>query len=385
MATVRFIPYHDSIHHCLHKVLGQFGHAPATRLIHGQYTPPAKGRAAHERAPSLLASLHRHYSSALSPSVRVDTTGRQKRNSAPWTSEDDQALLRLREQGCTWGEVGRAMRKSRQACSHRFNTVLDPVLGDSFWRQDPHRSEILAALVHQKFSWKEIAQQLNTNASSCEHQWRVLQRRDVATENTTIAVNSGGTRSKLSRQDLERLQSAVQLHGTDQWETIAKETFDMAFTATYLRHQYIAQERKRQVWTMSQEEQLLLAVQKILDGDLEDISSCDRLICDQQWQRIAEQIQGKHTALECKNKWLKLKFLKAKREAKMSQSVSLGLQQDDLNLRITWTPEQTAALRALVEDMKTLAVEKQSEESFKIDWGMVADKMGRRDRGSRKS
>ncbi|KAG0086357.1 hypothetical protein BGZ92_008199 [Podila epicladia] len=302
-----------------------------------------------------------------SPRLRIDHTGR-KRNSAVWTPETDQQLLDLRAQGQTWTQIGQALGKSRQACNRRFDAVLDPKIGQNFWEEDPDRVEILVALVQQKFTWSEIAEQLGTKASSCERQWRIAQRRNEEDSNDK-ADKEAKVPPKFTRKDLATLKAAVMKHGTDQWDIIAREAFDSVFTPTQLRHQHMNQERKRNVWTVAQETSLSLAVVTLF-GDISDITQCDIIISGDQWQSIASQIPGDHTGIECKKKWLKLRVLEQKKKPTMTQH------EEEEDGRVTWTQEQSALLRELIEDIKIHGLRRHGNEPPKIDWDWVAEEMG---------
>ncbi|KAG0018805.1 hypothetical protein BGZ82_000324 [Podila clonocystis] len=304
---------------------------------------------------------------AESVNLRIDHAGR-KRNSAAWTPEADQQLLDLRAQSQTWTQIGQVLGKSRQACNRRFDTVLDPRLGRSFWEEDPDRVEILAALVQQKFKWSEIAEQLGTKASSCEKQWRITQRQEEEKSNDKEAKEAKAP-PKFTRKDMTTLKAAVMEHGTDQWDIVAQEAFDSVFTPALLRHQHMNQERKRNVWTVAQEASLSLTVLTLF-GDIPDITQCNSIISDNQWQSIASQISGDHTGVECKKKWLKLRVLEQKKKPTMTRYEE---EEDD---RVTWTQEQSALLHELIEDIKTHGLRRHANEPPKIDWDWVAEEMG---------
>lgn len=307
-------------------------------------------------------------STSKSPRLRIDHAGR-KRNSAAWTPEADQQLLDLRAQGQTWTQIGQILGKSRQACNRRFDTVLDPKLGRNFWEEDPDRVEILVALVQQKFTWSEIAEQLGTKASSCEKQWRITQRKDEGDSNDKGDKEAKESKMppKFTRKGLATLKAAVMEHGTDQWDTIAREAFDSVFTPTQLRHQHMNLERKRNVWTVAQEASLSLTVVTLF-GDIPDITQCDIIISDDRWQSIASQIPGDHTGIECRKKWLKLRVLEQKKP-----TMARHEEEDD---RVTWTQEQSALLRELIEDIKIHGLRQHANEPPKIDWDWVAEEMG---------
>ncbi|KAG0022971.1 hypothetical protein BGZ81_008297 [Podila clonocystis] len=312
--------------------------------------------------PPVSFIINRTATPTTDPVLRIDHAGR-KRNSAAWTPETDQQLFDLRTQGQTWTQIGQVLGKSRQACNRRFDTVLDPRLGRNFWEEDPDRVEILAALVQQKFKWSEIAEQLGTKASSCEKQWRITQRQEEEKSNDKEdkVAKEAKAPPKFTRKDTATLKAAVMEYGTDQWDIVAREAFDSVFTPAQLRHQHMNQERKRNVWTVAQEASLSMTVATLF-GDIPDITQCDSIISDDQWQSIASQIPGDHTGAECKKKWLKLKVLEQKKKPTMTRY------EEEEDNRVTWTQEQSALLRELIEDIKIHGLRRHANEPPKIDW-----------------
>ncbi|KAF9387140.1 hypothetical protein CPC16_007200 [Podila verticillata] len=382
MSAPRFIPRYDGAAHCFHGILKLFLQSPVDRRLarrHGYATRPLQGLDIFSFCPRTLlltrpcAFQSRSFSSAplplpprtsstsKSPTLRIDTTGR-KRNNAAWTPEADRQLLNLRAQGHTWTQIGEVLGKSRQACNRRYDSELDPKLGRNFWEEDPDRVEILTALVQQKFTWGEIGEQLGTKGSSCEKQWRIIQRQNEEA-NGVEAMSP----PKFSRKDLATLKAAVMDHGT-QWDIIARETFGSVFAPTQLRRQFMNQERKRCVWTAEQEASLSMTVATSY-GDIPDITQCDNIISVNQWQSIANQIPGDHTGVECKARWLKLRVLEQRKKPTKRH-------EEDEDDRGSWTQEQSALLRELIEDIKAHGLRRHANEQPKIDWDWVAEEMG---------
>ncbi|KAF9308072.1 hypothetical protein BG003_011653 [Podila horticola] len=387
MSAPRFIPRHDAASHSFHSILKLFLQSPVDRRLarkHGYASRPIQGLGLLSLCPRSLILTQplvfqsrsfstaplplplRTSSASKSPKLRIDHAGR-KRNSTAWTPEADQQLLNLRAQGQTWTQIGEVLGKSRQACNRRFDTVLDPKLGRNFWEEDPDRVEILAALVQQKFAWSEIAEQLGTKASSCEKQWRIMRRRDEEDFHDKEAKETKA-RPKFTRKDMATLKAAVIEHGTDEWDIIARKAFGSIFTPTQLRHQYMNQERKRNVWTAAQEASLSLTVAALF-GEIPDITQCDSAISDDHWRSIASHIPGDHTSVECKKRWLKLRVLEQTKKPTKTQHE----EEDD---RVTWTQEQSALLRELIEDIKIHGLRRHANELPKVDWDWVAEEMG---------
>ncbi|KAF9566003.1 hypothetical protein EC968_003940 [Mortierella alpina] len=246
---------------------------------------------------------------------------------------------------------------------------------------------VLESLVAQRLAWSKIADYIGINASSCEKQWKELkQQQEVERQKqqqTCMQIETTAQdpqkirdnmlkRRRFGMADVELLKTAVAEYGTDRWDSIAQTAFQSRYTVNYLRYQYTQQERKRQVWTLQQTDNLLQVVARLVSKD-QHMRPEEVVIPDSQWDIIADTIEGDHTGEECRRQWLKLQLSGSKQigndmdkstHTKYSPTISKK------SKRVVWTAEQSQFLNAIIHDMKA-----QSPEGH-IDWKVVSEEMG---------
>ncbi|KAG0257684.1 hypothetical protein BG011_003845 [Mortierella polycephala] len=330
-----------------------------------------------------------------SPLLCIHSLG-AKRNSSAWTSEDDSLLLSLRSQGRSWQHIGQSLGRSRQACNRRFDAVLDPERGKSVWTAYPELNQALKFFVSQGLGWNEIAVRLDVKASACEKQFRVLQQQVRERERQPIAAApdqedqrkrkadrpTDGTR--FNAEDARVLKAAVAEYGVNQWEIISKLAFGSFFNARQLRYQHTQLERKRRIWRIDQEEQLVRVVASRLATDASDqpqritLASEVDTLSDNEWDTVASEIQGDHTGEECRKKWLKLQLCGSKLLQKIESEDAPRLNQQEphsdkptkVTGRKTWSAEQSQQLEDIIHSMKS------KQDLEKIDWHKASEQMG---------
>ncbi|KAF8972385.1 hypothetical protein BGZ46_010126 [Entomortierella lignicola] len=117
------------------------------------------------------------------------------------------------------------------------------------------------------------------------------------------------------------LMNAVAEYGTDQWETISVKVFGSKVTPEYLKHHYLRLEQKRKTWTDQQLEQLINAVSDVCDKSQHRVESdpvistvttsrarIDSVLDESHWDQIAKSLPGEHTAIECRERWIRMKI-----------------------------------------------------------------------------
>ncbi|KAF9289096.1 hypothetical protein BGZ68_010051 [Mortierella alpina] len=313
--------------------------------------------------------------SSSSPRLRIHSAS-SKRNCSWWSPEDDSRLLDLRHKGHSWLQIGQALGRSRQACNRRFNAVLDPDNGEPFWARHPEMNVILETLVAKRLGWSKIADYIGINASSCEKQWKELKQRQELTQQQQeqTANDQRLVQRPFRREELERLKAAVAEHGTYRWDTIAHTVFQSRYTVNYLRYQYTKLERKRQVWTVQQEDNLLQVVPQWVSKD-QHMQPEKVVIPDSQWDAVADTIEGEHTGEECRRRWLKLQLSGSRRIGKDKGMSTLSAESSTRSRqeskRVVWTAEQSLHLKSIIQDLKST----QYPEGC-IEWKVVSERMG---------
>ncbi|KAF9171227.1 hypothetical protein BGX21_008875 [Mortierella sp. AD011] len=301
-------------------------------------------------APTPVSNLRRSgTTTASSVRFRIHSPVNKQKNYSQWTSETDNQLLSLRSQGKTWIEIGKILGRSRQACNKRYDAILCPESGAPFWEKYPEKIQILQDLRAQGWGWPVIALQVGTKASSCERQWKKVERdrlTALATTTTTATTIDEAAETLEATTDhmkpilrfksshVPLLKDAVAKYGTNQWETISIEVFKSMITPEYLKHHYLKLERKRKSWTDRQNEQLINAVQNICSKNKinlvesnpvrpavpttkEEVTAAtitmpisltriDDILNESHWEDVAESIPG-HTASECRERWIRLR------------------------------------------------------------------------------
>ncbi|KAK3817440.1 MAG: hypothetical protein J3Q66DRAFT_339901, partial [Benniella sp.] len=313
-----------------------------TRQIrHFALTPPCRsarqGAAWSDQPSSPLLSTGTG-SPSPSPSVPLQVHfSAKKRNHSSWTEEADALLLDLRAQGKTWTQIGQVLGKSRQACNRRFDAVLDPENGATFWTLQADRNQTLLQLVAQGLGWKQIADRLGTKASACEKQWRILEQERIAlaasaaaaavvaqdvqgnpsvtTQNSRVqgqpSMETMTTPSRFPVAEVQLLKNAVAKYGDNQWEWMAEKVFCSRFSPTFLRRQYIKLERTRRIWTEKQEAHLLAETKSCyqrnhLPTPSPAVPSSLDALSESQWESVACTIPGDHSPAECRERWLRI-------------------------------------------------------------------------------
>ncbi|KAI1315448.1 hypothetical protein EDD11_000781 [Mortierella claussenii] len=333
---------------------------------------------------SASASSSSSSSSASSPiSVRLCIHSSLRRNDSAWTPDQDSLLLDLRTQGRTWTEIGQVLHRSRQSCNRRFDSVLDPKNGAAFWNDHPDRIRLLKELVSQHLSWKVIAQQLGTNASSCKHQWKLLnQQEKLEAEEVKTRTTSLEPVMQFRADDQQLLKEAVEEYGTDQWQTISEKVFGPQYSPAYLRRQYTKLEQRRKVWTGQQEEALETAVTERYQSHRYSLSwdaSGVDILSDEDWKVIAGSIAGEHTAAECREKWLRLQVtimsLRTRTatpendEGNNPPGQSSKPRASQGGSRVAWTEEESQQLESIINSIRA-----DSKDAL-VEWDKVAKQM----------
>ncbi|GJJ70499.1 hypothetical protein EMPS_02848 [Entomortierella parvispora] len=377
-------------------------------------------------------------STSASPRLRIHSRSDKERNNAIWTAQDDDRLLHLRMQGLTWLQISQELGRSRQACNRRFNAVINPGHGTSFWIEDhvvdvdsqtrfSNRDQALRCLVERGFGWKAIANLFgNVKASACQERWRVVRKESVdlvaGNENTIEDETRQGHKGKapwlspvMTPSDQKLLRKSVQeTYGEDQWDLLAKEVFDSAFSAEYLRIRYTKMERLRQVWTVEEDSELVKEVGHQQQQGSSSLSFKDdhgippesgsgswmealqEEASKRNWTLIASHIPGDHTGDECRKRWLKLTINRLRHskdvdsladimdDKYVSLVLSKGPSKNNLKEkpeRLVWTAEQSDRLEHIITSQLHSEPGQSSpsiseSRTLLIDWFRVAKEMG---------
>ncbi|KAF9431413.1 hypothetical protein BGZ76_000332 [Entomortierella beljakovae] len=345
--------------------------------------------------------------SSTSVRLRIQTSPTKSRKYLEWTPELDDQLLDLRSsQGKTWKEIGEILNCSRQVCNRRYDAILNPESGTAFWEKDNSKEKILIlkTLKSQNWSWNDIAIQLGTRASSCEKQWRLLERIRLKEEEEEQEEKVEVVEEKEAPSDLETkkqtlrfrpshipiLLEAVKEYGTDQWETISSNAFQSKISPQYLKHQYLQFQLKRRKWTAIQDIELEKVVENVCSHrNSEPIASTeDGLMEECHWKDIANSISGEHTSSECRERWIKLQLSGKRRKVApvvdtapvvtTSPAVVTApvvdtpapASKSDAKKYVRWTPEQSQRLEDIVHILQ------QSKELWNYQgWVIVAKEM----------
>ncbi|KAG0240463.1 Myblike DNAbinding domain-containing protein [Actinomortierella wolfii] len=214
-------------------------------------------------------------------SVPASTQSKQSYHTKyQFTPEIDAELIRLHNAGKSWAAIGSLLGIPFRACNRRYAQYLDPKLAN--WTEE--ESARLDELVAQGEPWNEIARQLNKTSVACQTKWRY----------TSVAKDSQRNRH------FDTLQSHVLLRiveevGEHDWKAVLRRFMmqlgsrDMAkVTPLQLRHQYYRLKRSTNPWTVDEETKL---IRHVLEHGTE------------QWDKIAEEINGKHSAEDCRIRW----------------------------------------------------------------------------------
>ncbi|KAG0205999.1 hypothetical protein BGX28_002501 [Mortierella sp. GBA30] len=374
----------------------------ATSLSHARSLAPQNEHAPPSKVSSTSFASEPEFTTPSTRLIlRIHSAGK-KRNSSAWSPEDDSRLLALRRQGQSWQQIGKTLGRSRQACNRRFDSVVDPENGQSFWIRHPEMSKVLETLVSKQHGWNEIAEHMGIKASSCEKRWREMkqqqeQRRQIyqTLGDEVCAAQDNMSPAAVQRQfrntDAERLKSAVGEYGLDQWDVIARTVFGSRYSVRQLRFQYTKLERKRQVWTLQQEEELLRVVADRLPtcnyplalDSKHRVSKVEPLSNDQ-WDAVAETVLGEHTGEECRKRWLKLQ-LSGSKQIGINRGHDLDQEHQRQLIKATtgalegkrgmWTAEQSLRLESIIQDIKGARLT--TGTTSLIDWEIVSERMDR--------
>ncbi|KAG0370761.1 hypothetical protein BC939DRAFT_462770 [Gamsiella multidivaricata] len=319
--------------------------------------------------------------------LRIDSAG-HKRNSLSWTPEADSILLDLRAKGQTWAQIGEVLGKSRQACNRRFDSVIDPNNGASFWTLHPEKNHALKQLVAEGQGWKHIADQLGTKASACEKQWRLLERERILAEELvnkersqdTTTLSEERLRHRFRTADVHLLKKAVAERGSDQWDLIATDIFESRYTAAYLRYQHARLERMRRVWTEQQDRDLYQAMtdwhsRKRLPTAVATFQSVVDTLTQSEWDTVARSLTGEHTALECRERWLRMQLKGTRQRKSLLDTTSTDNTVKSMTSvtkqggkREIWTAEQSQRLVSIIKSMENL-------EGGVLEWDKISKRM----------
>ncbi|KAF9082629.1 hypothetical protein BGX23_012269 [Mortierella sp. AD031] len=236
-----------------------------------------------------------------------------------WTPELDAQLLKLRQEGNGWREVGSLLDRSLSSCYNRYHNHLN-FHSTAFWT--PKRNRRLRILALRPIPWdvvaREVQQQegqeqgevveshgVDLSSTVCQQHWRVLMNRTSGRgefgkffrkQDTTALYE----RLEIEKQRLRRKQSHVttdaDLDMTQlDWEAIVKELFQDRLTAEQAQYHYSTTIRQSHKWTDSQVE-LLPQFVALHTSEKDGLTS-------KSWERIASEYDNQHTADQCKVRW----------------------------------------------------------------------------------
>ncbi|KAF9972763.1 hypothetical protein BGZ73_004041 [Actinomortierella ambigua] len=268
--------------------------------------------------PSIISRRLRHLSPRSHFRERhVSSVSNTNRTRRPWQPENDVKLLELRRQGCSWKAIGQFFGRSQQVVKRRFNSVLGL---ETYGRHGLSSPKAIAKqmailkiwIYEQGMSWEQAALLLDTKASVLQHRVQMfdkeqdncqdlLQKERESSQDLSDVTGKRedrqATRVRFSRAGEAKLLKAIDIYGTDDWETIAEQIFDNRYTPQQLRRKFISVKH----WTQARENLLMKSVPPVVQ-DSEDIRN------DSVWQAAADEIEVKegvrYTLEECRSKWL---------------------------------------------------------------------------------
>ncbi|KAF8938073.1 Myblike DNAbinding domain-containing protein [Dissophora ornata] len=87
-----------------------------------------------------------------------------------WTQEEDVFIIKSRESGVSFKDIGERLKADPEQCYKRFNTVLDPTSKHKEWT--PHLVHKLLFYIDQGLSWTTIASDLGFHREVCKEKYR---------------------------------------------------------------------------------------------------------------------------------------------------------------------------------------------------------------------